>query len=82
MMPFGSDPDSNFAIDIICNRGTLQRPTWPLTCLAALQCTNPPVAADDKFMQRVDNRLVVTQNICLSKNTCASLFGRKYYSSE
>ncbi len=54
LLPSDNDPDSNFAIDILCNKGTLVRPTWPAQCLPAAWCTNPPAAPSG--FTRADNR--------------------------
>ncbi len=62
MLPFSSDPDSNFELEVDCTDGKFVRPSWPNSCVPRQVCRgadlpNPPSAAIP--LVRLDNKAEV-----------------------
>lgn len=62
MIPFESDPDSNYQIEVYCVDGSFLTPYWPLACVEENVCVNPPEPPLDTGLARSDNRTKYRQD--------------------
>ena len=62
MIPFESDTDSNYQLEVYCVDGSFLTPNWPSECVEENVCVNPPEPPAESGLSRSDNRTKYRQD--------------------